>query len=960
MKKYNRIGFFLKIILPAMLALLFFIFSLFKFILPSFEKTAIDQKGVMLHELTNTTWSILLKYQTDESKGLLSREGAQSSAIAEIESLRYGIDKKDYFWITDLTPIMIMHPYVHELEGKDLHNFFDPDGKRIFIEALEIAQTKGEGFINYKWQHKDDSLHIVPKMSFVKIFEPWGWIIGTGIYLDDIEEEISSLTRKMIYILILITVIISFIISFIAYQSLAIDKRRREAESQLIESKEKYRSLVESSTEGIILLVKNRISYTNAFIQKWLQYSDSELSRMDLKDIILLPEKRSVFSLSEICNLKEETREEITLQCKDGSSQEAVLTVMPIRYVGKEGVLLTFHDSKESISIKSELRDVKNRLKNLSDYTNIGMFRFPLKGKSRLLEYNSTLISILGYADKSEFLDIPLVDIFAHKSDLRDLLRDLSDSDVLSREISLKRRDGTRLKVIITLIKSGDEYCDGIAVPFDSRKITDQLIRFSHELSLETTSNSKPVGSFGSPLITCPSYNTIEDAIEIMNNNNSSYVTVTINRAPTGVVTERDIVKNLLNADFDKSSHVAEIMNSPLISVYINTPVSEAVSQMESKGISYIFLKNNKGKITSILQKSDIFGIYSNRIDGLEVKISKTSSLGSLLSIRNKIAYLTEPLIMEYSNASVITKIISGYNDNIIVKIIEGALKEMGEPPAPFAFVSLGSEGREELVFSSDQDNALIYADDSDIDSDSVRVYFLELSSKICNNLHESGLQLCTGGYMASNPKWCQPLSVWKENFSNWIVNAEPANIMNISVFFDMRYVFGSIEMFNSLEDYIYNTLSGKSAFFYFLANSVSNFKPPTNIFGNIVTDTTSKTGESLDIKRAISQIVMFARIYALNNNIRLKGTYYRINALEECGVFNLESSQEMAYHFNFLSLLRLRNQIEQIKRKESPDSTILPGNLNSIEIVILKKIFSQMGSYSEKLSATFMSSFKG
>ncbi len=514
--------------------------------------------------------------------------------------------------------------------------------------------------------------------------------------------------------------------------------------------------------------------------------------------------------------------------------------------------------------------------------------------------------------------------------------------------------------MIITLIKTGDEYCDGIAVPFDSRKITDQLIRFSHELSLETTSNSKPVGSFGSPLVTCPSYNTIEDAIEIMNNNNSSYVTVTINRVPSGVVIDRDIVNNLLSADFDKSSQITEIMSSPLITVYNHTPVSEAVQLMESNGISYVFLKNNKGKITSVLQKNSIFGIYSNRIDGLGVKISKTSSSSSLLSIRNKIPYLTEPLIMEYSNSSVITKIISGYNDNITVKIIEGALKEMGEPPAPFAFVSLGSEGREELVFSSDQDNALIYGDDSESDRDSVREYFLELSSKICNRLNESGLQLCTGGYMASNPKWCQPFSVWKEYFGNWIVNAEPANIMNISVFFDLRYVYGDRGLFDSLEDYIYNILSGKSAFFYFLANSVANFKPPTNIFGNIVTETTRKTGESLDIKRAISQIVMFSRIYALNNNIRLKGTYNRINALEECGVFNPESSQEMIYHFNFLTLLRLRNQIEQIKRKEIPDNTILPGNLNSIEHLILKKIFSQMGSYSERLSATFMSSFKG
>jgi PAS domain S-box-containing protein len=961
MRKLIRIGFFFKIVLPAVLALLFFIISLFKLILPSFEKTALDQKGIMIHELTNTTWSILLKYHTDEKEGLISEEVAKNSAISEIETLRYGIDKKDYFWITDLTPVMIMHPYVHELEGENLHNFLDPDGKRIFIEALEIAKTKGEGFINYKWQHKDDSLHIVPKMSFVKIFEPWGWIIGTGIYLDDIDKEMSSLTRKMILVLIAITIIISFIISFIAYQSHNIDKKRRKAEALLIESKEKYRSLVESSPEGIILLVKNTISYTNTFIQKWLQYSEAELSKMELKDIILFPEERSRYNISEISNLKEERREEVTLKRKGGSLAAAVLTVMPICYAGKEGVLLTFHDSHENQSIKSELRDLKIRLKNLSDYTNIGTFRFPLKGKNRLIEYNSTLISILGYVDNSEFMNIPIENIFPQKSDLKNLLRDLTETQVFSREISLKRRDGTRLKVNITLIKSGSDYCDGIVVPFDSKKITDELIRFSHELSVETSSNYKPVSEFGSPLVTCPSYLTIEDALEIMQNNNSSYVTVTINRVPAGVVTERDIILYLFRSDTNRSAQITHLMNSPLTAVYDYTPVYEAVSVMDSLGLSYVFIKNNKEKVTTILQKSSIFGIYSSRINPLERKILKSESLSSLLSIRNKIPTLIEPLINESDNASAITKIISGYNDDITQKIIESAIKEMGEPPAPFAFIALGSEGREELVFSSDQDNALIYSDDfSGSDSDKAKEYFLELGQRICKNLNESGLQLCSGGYMANNPKWCQPLSVWKEYFSDWIVNAEPVNIMNISVFFDLRFVYGNREIFNSLEDYIFNILNGKSAFFYFLANSVSNFKPPTNIFGNLLTETTGKTGESLDVKRPISQIVMLARLYALHNNIRLKGTYERIKTLCNYGVFNPESCQEIAYHYNFLSLLRLRSQVDHIRKKESPGNSIPLGNLSSIENLILKKVFSQMSGYSEKISATFMSSYKG
>jgi signal transduction histidine kinase len=165
-----KTSFFRKIILPAFLAILLFVVFVFAFIIPEFERSVFAQKKNMLHELTNTAWSILQKNSTDQEQGLVSKEEAMSKAIAEIEALRYGYDKKDYFWITDLTPTMIMHPYVHELTGKSLQDFADPDGKKIFIEALHIAQSTRRRFYQlHNGSIKDDSAHIVPKLSFVKI-----------------------------------------------------------------------------------------------------------------------------------------------------------------------------------------------------------------------------------------------------------------------------------------------------------------------------------------------------------------------------------------------------------------------------------------------------------------------------------------------------------------------------------------------------------------------------------------------------------------------------------------------------------------------------------------------------------------------------------------------------------------------------------------------------------------------
>ena len=114
----------------------------------------------MLQELTNTAWSILNKYSEEVNAGNLNLTDAQHNALKSIESLRYGAENKDYFWITDMTPTMLMHPYVHELNGKSLQEFSDPDGVKLFIEAKRIVSINNEGFISYRWQFKDENSKI--------------------------------------------------------------------------------------------------------------------------------------------------------------------------------------------------------------------------------------------------------------------------------------------------------------------------------------------------------------------------------------------------------------------------------------------------------------------------------------------------------------------------------------------------------------------------------------------------------------------------------------------------------------------------------------------------------------------------------------------------------------------------------------------------------------------------------
>ena len=228
----------------------------------------------MINELTNSASSILAEFHEKEQTGSLTSEQARTQAISSIQSLRYGDEGKDYFWITDMRPFMVMHPYRIELNDTDLSDYQDREGKRLFVEFVRVVKAQGEGYVDYMWQWKDDSTRVVPKLSFVKGFEPWDWIIGTGVYIEDVKQEIAALTRNLIYISVAILIVIAFILVYLSQQSLKIEKKRQTAETSLRESEAKYRALVEASTEGLVMMPDGQYIYANQALLNMLGYDE--------------------------------------------------------------------------------------------------------------------------------------------------------------------------------------------------------------------------------------------------------------------------------------------------------------------------------------------------------------------------------------------------------------------------------------------------------------------------------------------------------------------------------------------------------------------------------------------------------------------------------------------------------------------------------------------------------------
>ncbi|HMK59651.1 MAG TPA: methyl-accepting chemotaxis protein [Dissulfurispiraceae bacterium] len=185
----------IKIIGLSVFGIIMMLIGLFSFYLPLMQSRLIEQKRETTRNTVDVAFSLVADYDRRVQKGELTLQDAQSRAISRIKDLRY--DNIEYFWINDMHPTMIMHPIKSELNGKDLSDVKDPNGKKLFIEMVKECKDKGAGYVDYMWP-KPGQEKPVPKVSYVKLYAPWGWILGSGLYVDDVMTEIAKIRNKIL------------------------------------------------------------------------------------------------------------------------------------------------------------------------------------------------------------------------------------------------------------------------------------------------------------------------------------------------------------------------------------------------------------------------------------------------------------------------------------------------------------------------------------------------------------------------------------------------------------------------------------------------------------------------------------------------------------------------------------------------------------------------------------------
>ena len=716
-KKHN---FYLRIILPTFLTIGLFITSLFIIFIPQFETAIMDRKREMIKELTNSAWSIMDKWYNAELKGEATRDEAQAIAKTQIESLRYGEELKDYFWITDFHPKMIMHPYRRDLNNKDLTDFKDSHGKILFVEMVNTAKANGGGFVDYMWQWKDDPTRIVPKLSYVKKFENWQWVIGTGIYIEDVSIEIAALEKQIINISIGITIIISLLLLFITYQNIKAEKQRLQAEADLHESREKFRSIVEASTEGLIMILENKQIYFNRTIGEMLGYSDEEIKTLPLSDIFVNQPKLSLYDFNTFqmqINLNTASEQmETTLKKKDGTRISALLIASPISFLNNKGIVLSLKDITTIKKLSNETEQQREGFKVLANQLSIGLFSAAATKKGQLIEINTTVKNILNINSESDISEMSLIDFFENYSEGEKLFSDILKSGfVKNRKLNLINLNGQKIFVSISAVVSKDEenrilsfhgILEDLTELTRTEKETESLIV---ELQNSVSILNRPIDRFVKEVSRCNFNQQASDAVTLMAKENSEAILLTADSGiEIGIVTLTDLKNRMLTKEVDLKSPVHNFMSSPLISLKLSSSIYEALEKLTEKNVHHLLIRNEESKIIGIINSGDLQKAFHLTYLFFIKKIQNAESIVEIKDPHTQAMLIVKGLILENRSAGEITRMTTVIADEVLKRLIQLVIKEIGEPPVSFAYITLGSEGREEQTLSTDQDNAII------------------------------------------------------------------------------------------------------------------------------------------------------------------------------------------------------------------------------------------------------------
>lgn len=439
-------------------------------------------------------------------------------------------------------------------------------------------------------------------------------------------------------------------------------------------------------------------------------------------------------------------------------------------------------------------------------------------------------------------------------------------------------------------------------------------------------------------VLSVPPSSSIQQTAKIMSEARISSVLIMEDENLAGIVTDRDIRSRAVAENIDLQTSVASIMTADPYTLTPESSIFDTTLFMTQHGIHHIPIVS-ADQVKGIVTASDLMLAKKDDPVFLVQHISRQQNIGGLKGVIKSIPDLLVQWVNSGIRAAQLSHVLTALSDAITVRLIELTVDEIGPAPVPFCWLGFGSQGRKEQLLGADQDNGLVISDQLKAEHEP---WFKDLANRVCDGLNECGYVYCPGDIMASNAQWRQPLQAWKKTVDKWTRSPTEKAVMHVSIFFDIRAIYGDKELAKQLQHFMLEKSRNSSIFLAALAQNALTNPPPMGIFRRFVVEQNGEHRNELNLKkRGVIPIVDIARLHALANGVDKVNTMDRLQALADKKVMTIEDSRNMQDALMLIMQLRVKHQALQIIGGEETDNYINPGDLSKLRQKQIKDAFA-------------------
>ena len=446
--------------------------------------------------------------------------------------------------------------------------------------------------------------------------------------------------------------------------------------------------------------------------------------------------------------------------------------------------------------------------------------------------------------------------------------------------------------------------------------------------------------------VTCEERHSVAQAARIMRAQGvGSVVIVDARQRPCGILTTQDLVGVVAEAGSDRP--IGELMSRDLVSLPPHAFAYEAALAMTEHRIRHVLVMDD-GRVLGVVSERDLFALQRLGLGELTMEIRLADDVRALAGLALQVRRLAALLVGQGTAAEPLTLFISVLNDRLTRRVIEVVRRRHQLDRIRWAWIAFGSEGRFEQTFSTDQDNGLVFATHEGTSPGQARAKLVPFAREVNQALDACGFPLCKGNIMASNPALCLTIEEWCAKMGGWLGAAVPQALLDASICFDLRPVYGDVALAAALRDWIVQHVRGHGAFLRLLACAATQAQPPLGRFGAFAPMDVPGAPHTLNLKMSGARIfVDAARVLGLAQGLRETNTADRLRAFRDARGLPPADTDALIDAFYFIQGLRLRKQALAPEARagargaaEDLANRIDPDQLNAFAQSALKEAF--------------------